>query len=285
MTEAAARPTSAPREHEVQTSMGRWSYTVHGERHRPLDSDILLLHALFLDSALWREQVGPLAKLGRVVALDLPGHGRSDVPPPFDLPGHAEALAAALPAMDVRRAVCVGLSWGGTLALHLALRRPACVAGLAVLSSSSEAQTRYRKAKFRLLLAIVRRFGLSPWLARTQIAPLMFSARSRRERPELVEEFVRSAVAVPREALMLAARAVTIDQPDILGRLGSLTIPALVLCGRDDVGYQRTVSERMARAIPGARLEWIAGAGHLSPLERPEEVNRLLVPFVAELLA
>ncbi len=279
------RPTSPPRLREVPTPMGRWSYAVHGERRRPGDPDILLLHGLFNDSTLWRAQVEPLALLGRVVALDLPGHGRSEVPPPFDLPGHAEALAGALPAMEVRRAICVGWSWGGSLALHLALRHPASVAGLAVLDSGAEAQTRYRKAKYRLLIGIVRRFGLTPWLARGQIAPLMFSARSRRERPELVDEFVRSATALPREAVIRAALAVAVDQPDILGRLGAVTAPTLVLCGREDRGYPPALSERLARAIPGARLEWIEEAGHLSVLERPEEVNRLLVPFVAERLA
>jgi 3-oxoadipate enol-lactonase len=269
---------------EVQTPLGRWSYVIHGQRRRPGAPDILLLHPLLLEAAMWHGLVEPLAEVGRVVALDLPGHGRSEVPPPFDLPEQAETLASALPAMEVRRAVCIGLSWGGSLALHLALRHPASVAGLAVLSSSAEAQTRLRKAKYRMLLAIVRRFGLSPWLARNQIAPLMFSPRSRREHPELVEEFVRSATSVPGEAVIRAAAAVVIDQPDILGRLGALTLPALVLCGREDVGFQRALSVRLARAIPGARLDWIEGAGHLSPLERPEEVNRLLVPFVARLL-
>jgi pimeloyl-ACP methyl ester carboxylesterase len=266
---------------EVQTPMGRWSYAVHGERRRPGDPDILLLHGLFIDSTLWRAQIEPLARLGRVVALDLPGHGRSEVPPPFELPQHADALAGALAAMDVRRAVCAGWSWGGSLALHLALRHPQAVAALALLDSSAEAQTRYRKAKYRLLVAIVRRFGLSPWLARGQIAPLMFSARSRRERPELVEEFVRSATALPREGVVRAALAVAIDPPDVLRNLGAVSVPTLVLCGREDRGYPPALSEHIAHAIPGARLEWIEDAGHLSPLERPEEVSRLLVPFVA----
>ncbi|HEY6107148.1 MAG TPA: alpha/beta fold hydrolase, partial [Anaeromyxobacteraceae bacterium] len=129
--------------------MGRWSYALYGQRRRPGDPDILLLHGLFIDSALWRAQIEPLAQLGRVVAVDLPGHGRSEVPPPFDLPGHADALAGALTAMDVERAVCVGWSWGGSLSLHLALRHPTLVAGLAILDASAEAQTRYRKAKYR----------------------------------------------------------------------------------------------------------------------------------------
>ncbi len=278
---SSTRPATMPSMHEVQTPMGKWSYAVYGERHRPGDPDILLLHGMFIDSSLWRAQIDPLVRLGRVVALDLPGHGRSDVPPPFDLPRQAEVLAGALPAMEIRRTVCVGWSWGGALAVHLALRQPEAVIALALLGAYAEAQTRYRKAKYRLLVTVGRRLGVTPWLARSQIAPLMFSARARREQPALVDEFVRAATALPREAVIRAAVAATIDQPDILGRLGALTVPTVVLCGRDDRSEPLALSEHIARAIPGARLEIIPQAGHNLPWERPEEVNRILVPFVA----
>jgi 3-oxoadipate enol-lactonase len=219
-----------------------------------------------------------------VVALDLPGHGASDVPPPFDLAEQADVLAAALPAMDVRRAVCVGWSWGAALSLLLAVRHPAFVSALAVIGASAEEQTPYRKAKFGLLVGFVRRFGLPPWLARSQIAPLMLARRSRRERPKLVDEFVRSATSLPREALVRAATAVVIHAPDILGSLDTVTVPTLVLCGREDRGVPPSLSQHIAGAIAGARFEWIEGAGHLAPMERPEEVNRLLIPFVASQL-
>jgi 3-oxoadipate enol-lactonase len=283
---AAPPPTPGPRSQtrSVQTSMGRWVHAVHGARHRPDDPDILLLHGLFIDSSLWRAQIAPLARLGRVVALDLPGHGASEVPPPFNLAEHADVLADALPAMNIRRAICVGWSWGAALSLLLALRHPAFVSALALLGASAERQTPYRRAKFGLLVAFVRRFGLPPWLARSQIAPLMLARRSRRERPGLVEEFVRSATSLHREALVRAAMAVVIDAPDILGSLNTLTVPTLVLCGREDRGNPPSLSQHIAGAIAGARLEWIEEAGHLAPMERPEEVSRLLLPFVASQL-
>lgn len=286
-SEAAAAPglVAPPDVRTVKTSMGTWCCSVQGARRRPGDPDVLLLHSMFVDASQWSGQVAPLARLGRVVALDMPGHGRSEVPPPFDLPAHADALARALAALGVERAICVGHSWGGALALHLAVRHPERVAGLAVMGSSAEAQRRGRRLQYRLLLAIVRRFGLTPWLARSRIAPLMFSPRTRRERPDLVAAFVRTATAIPVKALERAAVAVAIDPPPLLERLGALAVPALVVCGLDDRAYPRGVAERMARAISGARLEWIEGAGHLAALERPEEVNRVLLPFVAGILS
>ncbi len=285
MSHAEADPApgpAGPRTLQVRTAMGTWSCAVHGERRRAGDPDVLLLHGLFVDASLWRAQIEPLSRLGRVLVLDMPGHGRSDVPPPFRLPDHAEALAGALASLDVRRAICVGWSWGGELALHLALRHPARVAALAVLDSAAEPPP--RRLKYRVLVGLVRRFGVTPWLARRQIAPLMFSERAQRQRPELVEAFVRSATALPREVVVRAATAVAIEVPSLLAALGAVAVPTLVLGGREDRALAAGVRERLAAAIPGARLEWVDGAGHLSVLERPDEVNRLLVPFVAEVL-
>lgn len=279
LTSSAGASTAMQR--EVQTSMGRWGYTVHGVQRRPGDPDILLAHGLFVDAALWRSQIEPLARLGRVVVLDMPGYGRSEVPPPFDLPEHADVLGGAMPAMGIERAICIGWSWGGALLLHLALRRPELVAALAVLNTTTEAATTYRKAKYRLLVGIVRRFGLSPWLARSQLAPIMLSPRVRRERPELVEEFVRQATAASREVVVRGALAVVIDPPDIVERLGEIAVPALVLSGTEDRAYPRGTSERLARRIPGVTMRWIEGAGHVSPMERPDDVTSALVQFVS----
>lgn len=113
----------------------------------------------------------------------------------------------------------------------------------------------------------------------------MLSSRSWRERPELVQEFVGSATALSRETLVRVVEAVAIHAPDILDRLPEVKIPALVMSGRETRAHPPEVSEHIARRIPRATLCWVEGAGHLSPLERPDEVLRALVPFVAAQLA
>jgi pimeloyl-ACP methyl ester carboxylesterase len=78
--------------------------------------------------------------------------------------------------------------------------------------------------------------------------------------------------------------AVVIQRKDILPRLRDIRVPTLVACGREDRATEPVHSERIAAAIPGARLAWIEQAGHITALEQPEAVNALLVPFVRDQL-
>src|SRR5579871_5829161 len=108
----------------ARTRLGRWFYEERGSRKRPGDPTILLLHSLLCDGGMWRHQLEPLAGLGRVVVVDAPGHGRSEVPPPFTLEDHAAALVDLYGETGTEKAVLVGLSWGGMVALRLALASP-----------------------------------------------------------------------------------------------------------------------------------------------------------------
>ncbi len=265
----------------VRTRLGRWFYEERGKRRGAGDA-ILLFHSLLCDGGMWRAQVGPLAELGRVVVFDSPGHGRSDVPPPFTLEDHAAALADVFAELSVDRVVIVGLSWGGMLGMRAALLYPDKVRALALLDTSAEEVDVLDRVKFRLMVSFARRFGMPPALVRGQIAPLMFAARTLRERPELVDDFGRTVNGYPREGTARASLAVAIHRKSIVDRIGAIRVPTLVMCGREDLATPPENSRAIAARIPGARLEWIDDAGHLSAVERPEAVNASLVPFVRD---
>jgi 3-oxoadipate enol-lactonase len=264
----------------VRTRLGRWFYEERGVPRRPTDAAIVLWPSFLCDGGMYRHQIEPLSALGRVVVFDGPGHGRSEVPPPFTLEDNAAALIDALDELRVERAVFVGLSWGGMLAMRVALEQPARVRGLALLDTSADAEKPARAVKYRLFVSLSRRVGMPPLLVDRQIVPLFFADRTLREQPELVERFVRAANGFPREGLARAALAVVVHRRDILGRIDAIRAPTLVVCGREDRATEPDNSERIAARIPGARLVLIDGAGHLSALERPREVNEALVPFV-----
>src|SRR6186713_184995 len=144
----------------VRTRLGRLFYDERGEARRAGDPAIVLLHGLLFDGGMWRGQIEALSSLGRVVVLDGPGHGKSEPAPRFMVEDHADALLDAFGELGIERAVVVGLSWGGMVAMRLALQHPSKVCGLALLDTSASAEPLANKVKYRALIALHRRVGI-----------------------------------------------------------------------------------------------------------------------------
>jgi 3-oxoadipate enol-lactonase len=266
----------------VRTRLGRWFYQERGAPRRSEDAAIVLLHGLLFDGGMWAAQVGPLSELGRVIVIDGPGHGKSEVPPPFTLEDHAEALLDVFRELSVSRAVLVGLSWGGMLSMRVALAHPTHVKAMALLDTSADAEQLRLRVRYRILTSFARRFGLPSRLVHKEIGPLLYTDRTLHEKPELVEEFIRAVNSYPREGMARAALAVVVHRKGVLEKLANVRAPTLIICGREDQATIPLHSEAMARVIPGARLVWMEECGHMSAIERPEQVNATLVPFVRE---
>jgi len=269
----------------VRTRLGRWFYEERGKAKRSGDPAIVLLHGLLFDGGMWKGQVEPLAALGRVLIFDGPGHGKSELPPPFSLEDHAEALGDALTALDAPRAVLVGLSWGGMLSMRVAIRAPKRVAAMVLMDTAADAEARANVVKYRAFIMFARRFGMPKWFVDAQLAPLMWGPKTLAERPELVEKFARVSNGFNRDGVARAAKAVVIHRKSVLAELPNVKAPTLVVCGRDDRAQPLARSQEIARAIPGAKLVTIDGAGHMSAIEAPDAVNAEIVPFVAKHVA
>lgn len=265
----------------VATRLGRWFYESHGSPRKKGDPTIVLCHGLLFDGAQWGAQLPVLSALGRVVVLDGPGHGKSEVPPPFSLDDHTRAFIDAIDALEIDELVMVGLSWGGMLAMRVALSPAASrLKAMALLDTSAEAEPWVDAKKYRVLASFARRFGLPLALVKKEIAPLMFGPKTLRERPELVLEVAQRINGYSREGVSRAAIAVVVERKSILARLGEIRVPTLVGCGRDDRATIPARSEAIARSIQGSKLVWIEDSGHMSAIERPEAVNAALVPFL-----
>src|SRR3954471_11894609 len=122
----------------VRTRLGRWFYEERGKAKREGDPAIVLLHGFLFDGGMWRAQVEPLSALGRVIVIDGPGHGKSEVPPRFTLEDHADALAIdAFAELGIKKAVLAGLSWGGMLSMRVAIQHPMRVHAMALVDTSA----------------------------------------------------------------------------------------------------------------------------------------------------
>ena len=268
----------------VPTRLGRWYYEEHGKSRREGDAAMVLWPSFLTDGGMWDEQVRPLSDLGRVIVFDPPGHGKSEVPPPFSLDDNARALADAMDAVKAPRAVLVGLSWGGMIGMRLAALFPERVAGLALLDTSAAPEMMRNRVQYRAMLSTFRRVGFPSWAAERRIIPLYFAESTIRSRPELPKRFWNDAVGFSREGVYKSGKAI-FQRDDFRSNLGGIRAHTLVMCGAEDRATPPARAEEIARGISGAELLMIPGAGHLSAIEQPDRVNAALVPFVRARLA
>jgi len=237
---------------------------------------LLLVHAWPLDSALWAPQVAAFADTRRVIAPDLAGFGRSGPEGRSTIDGHADDLVALLDALSVARAVVVGLSMGGYVALALAHRHPGRVAALVLAATRATADdpgTRESRTDLARRLAIE---GLGP--LRVELLPRLVATTA----PEHVRAAAWAIMARQPVAGVTAALAAMADRADSRPWLAAIAVPTLVMVGSQDVITPPSAAEALAGAIRGARLVRVPGAGHLASLEEPGAFNAAVRAFLAE---
>jgi pimeloyl-ACP methyl ester carboxylesterase len=206
-----------------------------------------------------------------VVSVDLPGHGESGGEPCQSIHAYAEQLFAWMRARDLPPAALAGHSMGGGIALQLTLDHPDQVAALTLIGTGA----RLRVHPDLLAMAADRaRFDAAVDL----ITGWAFSEKT----PDRIVDLARARMReVPPE--VLHADFLACDRFDVMSRLAEVSVPSLVLCGREDRMTPEKYSRFLAENLPGARLALIEGAGHMVMLERPRrvamELNRFLEDY------
>ena len=236
-------------------------------------SDVLLLHAGIADRRMWAPQVEALEAAGhRPLAPDLPGFGETALEP-----GTIAYVDDAASLLDGPTPV-VGCSFGGRVALELAAARPDLVERLVLIGAGlgSWEWSESARAGFAEEEEALERGDLAA--AAAQQAQMWLADDAAPEVRRLTEAMtIRSyELQLPFDGQVKAV------WPEVSAeaRLAEIDVPTLVVVGSEDVDDVKVVAERLAAEIPGARLQTIEGAGHLPSLERPEELNRLLLDFL-----
>ena len=241
---------------------------------------LVLLHGFPLDSRIWREQVAALSDGFRVIAPDLRGFGQSTSEQPFTLESLADDVHALLADLDALPCVLGGLSMGGYVALGYAKKYPSDLLGLALIDTKAEADTAEGKAGREKMIELARSHGAAA--VADQMMPKMLAADAATSRPQVKREL---------DAIMKAQAPLTIqhaltamrDRPDFVANLPSFTVPALVVVGEHDAITPPAGAEKMSKALHNSTYVVIRGAGHMSPMEQPQQVTDALRRFASEL--
>jgi pimeloyl-ACP methyl ester carboxylesterase len=240
---------------------------------------VVLVHGFPLDGAMWSGVARALASKFRVLKPDLPGRGHNEAPAPGSIDGYADFVEAVL--SDLPGPVgLAGFSFGGYISLELMKRRPEKIRALALVDTRASADDAAGKAKRDETIATVRADGVRPIV---ESMPAKLLSPESLGRPDLVERVQRMISRQKPETVEADLTAMR-DRPDSTGFLSDIAVPTLVVVGSQDALTPPGDSERMSAAIPGARLVTVAGAGHLTPMERPKAVAEALSEFFVSAL-
>jgi pimeloyl-ACP methyl ester carboxylesterase len=227
---------------------------------------ILLLHAFPLDCRMWAETKQALEEDGwHVSAPDLPG---PEAEPSL------EAWADHVLALADEPFVPVGSSMGGYLAFELWRRARDRVAGLALVGTRASGETDESRRGRDESIELLQREGVGAlWEG---LEGRLFAASTGPE----VRSQAREIALEQGVTRLTAALAAIRDRLDSTALLAEIEVPVLVVAGEEDAIVPRGEAEEMATALRHGRFVRIEGAGHLVPLERPDELNRELLSFL-----
>lgn len=226
---------------------------------------LVFSHALGLDHRMWSPVVEALAAMHPMLLYDHRGHGSSGCGGgAWTLDDLVEDAAALIRAQSNAPVVFVGLSMGGMVAQGLAVRHPELLRGV-VLAHTVATYGEAARQAWAQRVETVRTSGMEA-VVDTVVA--RYLGRDFLAAHPQAGEALR-ATLLANDPLAYAVSCQAVAQVDWLAALPAVRCPALVIAGRHDLGAPVEEAQRIAAAIPHARLEILEHSAHLSPLEEP----------------
>jgi len=196
----------------------------------------------------------------------------------------AEDMWELAKSLGLERFAVIGLSVGGMWGVHLALAHPEAVAALVLMDTYVGPEPQETATRYFGMMDIVEKAGGIPPQMMDALVPLFFSQATVQNKPDLINDFKARLAAITPERVpgVLAIGRGIFSRKSLLDRLGEIKAPTLIIVGEEDRSRPPHEARKMAELIPGARVEVLPEAGHISNLEQPERVNSLLLSFLQE---
>ncbi|WP_406438151.1 alpha/beta hydrolase [Streptomyces sp. NBC_00631] len=239
---------------------------------------LLLVHGHPFDRTMWHPQQRAFARTRRVIAPDLRGYGASPVTPGLTpLSRFAADLEELLDALGVTACVLAGLSMGGQIAMECYDRLgPARIRGLVLADTFPDPETPEGRRTRNAMADRLLREGM-----RGYADEVLEKMVARHAHPDVKAHVHRMMTATAPEGAAAALRG-RAERPDYRPLLPRVTVPALVVVGADDEYTPVSDAEAMHGLLPDSTLHVIDNAAHMPNLERPEQFNRVLREFLAQ---
>jgi pimeloyl-ACP methyl ester carboxylesterase len=249
-----------------ERKVGGIGYTTGGWPLDPAKSTIVFIHGAGGSSVFWQAQLEGFAARANTVAVDLPGHGRSEGSGEDRVEEYTRAVADFIREIGMPRPIPCGLSMGGAITQQLLLDYRDQVAAGILISTG----------------------------ARLKVAPLIFEtiesdfagfvdmigkfAASKKADPKIVQRFKDETAMCKSDIVYGDFRAC--NDFDVLKRLSSIDRPVLVVTAEDDKLAPPKYGEVLEKNIKNSTRSHFMDAGHIVPMEKPDEINKTILKFL-----
>ena len=245
------------------------------------DKCVVLLHGYLESMYVWDDFTSLLTPSVRVITVDIPGHGISEVKGEVHtMEMVADVLHEMLNSLGIEKVTMVGHSMGGYVSLAFCARYPEQLEGLVLLSSSPNPDTDLKKENRRREIALVRA-GKKDALAR--VAPEAgFAEHNRRRLKSYIDDLVECVHITEDDGIvaLLGGMIERVDQNEMLRKCG---VPQLFIMGKHDAYIPVEAAEAITANNPQAEVAWLENSGHMGFIEEPEACAEALLKFIEKI--
>lgn len=239
---------------------------------------VVLLHGYLESMYVWDDFAPQLTPSVRVITVDIPGHGISEVKGEVHtMEMVADVLHEMLKSLEIERVTMVGHSMGGYVALAFCARYPEQLDGLVLLSSTPNPDTEAKRENRRREIALVRA-GKKDALAR--VAPEAGFAEQNRRRLRSYIDDLTECVHITEDDGIVALLGGMMERADQNEMLRKSAVPQLFILGKKDGYIPVEVAEEIVANHPQAQVAWLEESGHMGFIEEPEACAEALLKFV-----
>ncbi|CAL1516615.1 alpha/beta hydrolase [Chitinophaga sp. MM2321] len=250
----------------------------HGYQDEGQGPVVVLIHGFSENGSLWEIQQAYLRDEYRIITPDLPGTAAVAFATPLTVESMADYVYAILLAENIERAVVIGHSMGGYVALALAEKYPTLIAGLGLFHSTATADSEEKKEARRKSIKLMQQYGGETFLRQT--LPNMFSPVFKPREPARVEAYVAMGIQCSTEAVVAWYEAM-MQRPDRTALLKNLHVPVLFVIGKDDNAVPLDVILPQITLPRVSSIQIFEEVGHMGMWEVFEESNMILKQFIS----
>ncbi len=248
---------------------------------------LLLGHSFLWDSRAWAPQLQLLSEHFRCIVPDLWSHGQSGTLTDGDLSVErlAEDNHLLMQQLGIERYCVIGMATGGLWGAKLAMKYPDEVAGLSLIACYLGSESVDNQEDYLELLNVVEQLDELPPALVDVIVKIFFTEELQALHPALVETFRFDLMFLSPEQIsgVVAMGKALFQRPSLLEQATDIRCPVQILAGRHDIPYPMSLIEQMHQQMPDSQFSIIENAGHMPTLEQPDQVNPLLINFLASL--